>query len=328
MGFKIHPLWWPFLLITSPIIIPYLFFKNRSYKARADEVDDVNKERIKKTSKINLPEIKSLNITALIEAKSESDLKTEAGISYFLETEESEILFDISFSNESPVFDYNLEKLNLNPDNLSTVFISHLHPDHMGGIKASQYNKISLPKKISSQEVTVYLPNTAEVNNAEKSIVDSPELITGKAATTGPLKANLFFSGATEEQSLIYNVKNKGAVVIIGCGHPDLEKIFKMVEKITSENIYAVVGGLHLPLKNGRIKKAGIDFQRLIGTGEKPWLNLDENYLDNKIDILKKADPEKILLSPHDSSDYALEYLQSRLNSDIEIIKSGNTYQL
>lgn len=283
---------------------------------------------MKGSKKLDIAEVESLKIDAVVEAKAESDFMAEAGISYFLETERSKILYDIAFADESPVFDHNFEKLNFDTTNLTKLFISHLHPDHMGGIRASKNNRINLPKNISEHQMTVYLPNAAEVENAERTIIYSPELITEDSASTGPLRANLFFSGPTEEQSLVYELKSKGAVVIIGCGHPDLATIFEMVEKMTSKDIYAVVGGLHLPLKNGRLQKAGIDFQRLIGTGKQPWTKLDNNYLDQKIEALNKAAPQKILLSPHDSSDYALEYLKSNLDSDVEIISGGKSYEI
>lgn len=326
MKYKINPIWWPLLFLSSPLLAPYLFYKNESYKMCAEKVDYFNSERIKKTEKLDIAEVESLKIDAVVEAKAKSDFMAEAGISYFLKTERSKILYDIAFADESPVFDHNLKKFNLDTTNLTKLFISHLHPDHMGGIKASKNNRINLPENISDDEMTVYLPNAAEVHNAERTIIYSPELITEDAASTGPLRANLFFSGPTEEQSLVYELKDKGAVVIIGCGHPDLATIFAMVEKMTSRNIYAVVGGLHLPLKNGRLQKAGIDFQRLIGTGKQPWTKLDNDYLDHKIEAINKAAPQKLLLSPHDSSDYALEYLEANLDADVEIIRAGNSY--
>lgn len=328
MKYKINPIWWPLLFLSSPLLIPYLFYKNESYKMCAEKVDYFNNERIEKAEKLDIAEVESLKIKAVVEAKAETDFMAEAGISYYLETEKSKILYDIAFADESPIFAHNFEKLNLDTSNLTTLFISHLHPDHMGGIKASKNNRINLSKNISEDQMTVYLPNAAEVYNAERTIIYAPELITEDAASTGPLRANLFFSGPTEEQSLVYELKNKGAVVIIGCGHPDLAAIFEMVGKMTSKEIYAVIGGLHLPLKNGRLQKAGVDFQRLIGTGKQPWTKLDDDYLDHKVEALNKAAPQKVLLSPHDSSDYALEYLKTKLDSDVEVIRGGKSYEL
>jgi len=328
LKYKIHPAWWPLLFLASPLLAPYLFYKNESYKMCAEKVDYFNNQRIADTSEINLVEVESLKLKAVVEAKSDSDFMAEAGISYFLETEKSKILFDIAFAEESSVFRNNYKRLKLDQEKVSKLFISHLHPDHMGGIKAARKNYINTPEIINRENLNIYLPNAAEIYGAGKNIIYSPELISEDAASTGPLRANLFFSGPTEEQALVYNIKNKGAAVIIGCGHPDLETIFTMVKKMTSNNIYAVVGGLHLPLKKGRLQKAGLDLQRLVGTGKQPWTKLDKGYLDKKIEALNKANPEKILLSPHDSSDYALRYLKENLNAEIEIIKSGAVFEL
>ena len=53
---------------------------------------------------------------------------------------------------------------------------------------------------------------------------------------------------------------------------------------------------------------------------------MDDNYLKEKISVLKEFNVERLLLSPHDSSDYALDYFKHNLNADIKIIKSGKKY--
>lgn len=326
MKYKIHPLWWPLLILSSPILLPYLYYKNESYSLCTDNIDKINKQRIQQTNELELLELKNINLTAVVDAKAEANFVSEAGISYLLETARSNILFDVAFADQSSTFNNNFKKLKLDQKNISELVISHLHPDHMGGIKASRKNSINIPEIINHDSLSVHLPDAAEVKGSEKNITYAPELITDFIATTGPLRANLFFSGPTEEQSLVIKLKNKGLVVIIGCGHPDLEKILKMAEKIGGEKVYAVIGGLHLPVKIGRLQQAGIDFQRIIGTGQKPWKRLDDNYLDQKISTLEEFEVEKILLSPHDSSDYAADYFKNNLQAEVEIIKSGSSY--
>lgn len=328
MKYKIHPLWWPALALAFPVILPYLYYKNESYKLCIDNIGRINKERIKKAKKLPLKKVENLNLKAVVEAKSEQNFKTEAGISYFLETENSNLLFDIAFAGESQVFAKNFKKMNLKEKDFDQLVISHLHPDHMGGVKASHKNKIVLNSLLEDKVSNIYLPAPAETGAKKKSISYAPQLIKDDIAAAGPLRANLFFSGPTEEQALVFNLKNKGAVVILGCGHPDLKTTLKMAKKISGKDIYAVAGGLHLPVKNGRIIKAGIDFQRIIGTGLQPWKRLDNNYLKAKISVLKEFNVQKVLLSPHDSSDYALKYFQKELEADTEVIKSGENYQL
>ncbi|MGP3779808.1 MBL fold metallo-hydrolase [Halanaerobium saccharolyticum] len=327
MKYKIHPLWWPALALASPVILPYLYYKNESYKLCIDNIGRINQQRIAEAENLALNKIEDFSLTAVVEAKSDQDFKTEAGISYFLETDNSNLLFDIAFSGESKAFAENFKKLGLAEKNFDQLVISHLHPDHMGGVKASRKNEFTLSPVIEDKISNIYLPAPAETGSKKRTITYAPQLIKNDIAATGPLRANLFFSGPTEEQALVVNLKNKGAVVILGCGHPDLRTTLKMAEKITGENIYAVAGGLHLPLKNGRLQKAGFDFQRIVGTGLRPWKKLDDNYLNQKISVLKDFHVKKVFLSPHDSSNYSIDYLKKNLAAEVITIKSGGSYQ-
>ncbi|MDX2441965.1 MAG: hypothetical protein QNK40_15630 [Desulfobacterales bacterium] len=45
----------------------------------------------------------------------------------------------------------------------------------------------------------------------------------------------------------------KGLVVVIGCGHLTLQIILDRVKKLFDEPIYDIIGGLHLPVKGGRM---------------------------------------------------------------------------
>ncbi|MGM0603868.1 MAG: MBL fold metallo-hydrolase [Bacillota bacterium] len=325
---RIHPLWWPVFVLSSPILLPYLIFKNESYKLCIRKIDKINGQRLKKAKDLSLPEVDNFQLIPVVEAESKDDFEKEAGISYFIETENSNLLFDIAFADESSAFTNNYQKLNLTKKDVHKFVLSHLHPDHMGGIKASRENKITIPDIINSNGITAFLPDAASVIGGNRQIIYSPQYITEDIATTGPLRANLFFSGPTEEQSLIINIKNKGAVIVVGCGHPDLNVIIEMAKRLTKKKIHAVIGGLHLPIKSGRLKKAGFDLQRIIGTGRQPWNCLDDSYLDEKISVLKKYEVEKVLLSPHDSSDYAAQYFKNNLKAEVDILKSGHHYNL
>lgn len=117
-------------------------------------------------------------------------------------------------------------------------------------------------------------------------------------------------------------------MVITGCGHPDLAALREMAGKIGTEKIYALVGGLHLPIKRGRMRKAGIDMQRIIGTGLPPWQQPGGEELSRTVSLLKEINPERVLLSPHDSSDFALNFISSKLTAKTDVLKSGDTFQL
>ena len=44
MNYKIHPLWWPAFGLASPAILPYLYYKNESYKLCVENIDRILKE--------------------------------------------------------------------------------------------------------------------------------------------------------------------------------------------------------------------------------------------------------------------------------------------
>jgi 7,8-dihydropterin-6-yl-methyl-4-(beta-D-ribofuranosyl)aminobenzene 5'-phosphate synthase len=50
-----------------------------------------------------------------------------------------------------------------------------------------------------------------------------------------------------DDQAIILSIKDKGLVVITGCGHSGIINILKYAEELTGvDRIYAVIGGMHL----------------------------------------------------------------------------------
>jgi 7,8-dihydropterin-6-yl-methyl-4-(beta-D-ribofuranosyl)aminobenzene 5'-phosphate synthase len=60
-----------------------------------------------------------------------------------------------------------------------------------------------------------------------------------------------------DDQALIINVKNKGLVILTGCGHAGIINAINYARKLTGiEKIYAILGGFHLPADNGIYEEA------------------------------------------------------------------------
>lgn len=60
-----------------------------------------------------------------------------------------------------------------------------------------------------------------------------------------------------DDQALILNVKDKGLVILTGCGHAGIINTINYARKLTGiEKIYAVLGGFHLPADNGIYEEA------------------------------------------------------------------------
>ena len=50
-----------------------------------------------------------------------------------------------------------------------------------------------------------------------------------------------------DDQAIILSIKDKGLVVITGCGHSGIINILEYAKELTGEDrIYAVMGGMHL----------------------------------------------------------------------------------
>ena len=80
MSFRISPLWWPVLAVMSPVIIPALLIKNRRFQKGRDDVDAMNKDRIARAEPLDLPELDFLELTVLVEWKTEEGFIGDAGV--------------------------------------------------------------------------------------------------------------------------------------------------------------------------------------------------------------------------------------------------------
>ena len=139
----------------------------------------------------------------------------------------------------------------------------------------------------------------------------------------------MFYLGNTEEQALIGNLRGKGLVIITGCGHPTIEVIIRMAKSIVPDvPVYAIIGGLHFPVKESRGKIWGLPFQTILGTGKPVWKKINDDDLDLTIDFLKSLDLKKLLLSAHDSCDYALNKIQENIHAETIILEAGGIYEI
>ncbi len=327
--FRIKPYWWPIITLATPLLLPFLYMKNKKYKSNKEKARRLNEKRIKKSDKFELPAVDFLELTALVEWKNKEGFMGDAGVSYLFKTDRGKLLFDIGHGPGNKTLEYNANKLDFNLDQVDALAISHLHKDHMGGMEAAQKNNVMVPSKLRSERnIDCYLPDNSKADNFNPIVVDSPRYLGGGFTSTGPLARSLFLLGYTEEQALIVNIKDKGLAIFTGCGHPTIKVILDIVKKISDKPIYAIGGGLHFPLTEGRGSKAGFELQQIFGTGKPPWQKINKDDIEDTINIINKADPEKVFLSAHDSCDNAMQILQEKLNADTNILQAGGTYKI
>jgi 7,8-dihydropterin-6-yl-methyl-4-(beta-D-ribofuranosyl)aminobenzene 5'-phosphate synthase len=239
------------------------------------------------------------------------------------------LLFDVGFGPDSSTLRHNADKLGVDFSTVDAVVISHLHPDHMGGMEAFQSKSVRIPKELDGlRGKPCFLPEAAEAATFDADMVRTPKVLAAGIGTTGPLARSLFFLGLCEEQALVARIREKGLVVITGCGHPTVEAILEMVRRLSDEPVYAVAGGIHFPVTESRSQRRGIQVQMFFGTGKPPWQRINDDDLSRTIAHLNAAGPTKVLLSAHDTCDHALGRMSDELRADTLVLKAGETYRL
>jgi 7,8-dihydropterin-6-yl-methyl-4-(beta-D-ribofuranosyl)aminobenzene 5'-phosphate synthase len=153
------------------------------------------------------------------------DLQADWGFSALIEARGKRILFDTGGSGS--ILLSNMHKLDIVPEEIDEVFISHAHFDHTGGLSAFLDR---------NHEVTVWVPPSLRgVKNAREVIViENPMKLHQGLYSTGELKKT--------EQSLCIETQ-KGIVIIAGCSHPPMAHIIKAASEFG--RVYGIIGGLH-----------------------------------------------------------------------------------
>ena len=153
------------------------------------------------------------------------DLIADWGFACYIEANKKNILFDTGGNGK--ILLQNMKNLSINPTGINTVFISHNHFDHIGGL-SDFLNE--------NPDVTLYAPKSL------RGVKHAREVILIDQACE--LEDGLFTTGELEniEQSLAIQTE-KGLVLLVGCSHPDMAGILSAASQFG--NIYAIIGGLH-----------------------------------------------------------------------------------
>jgi len=179
------------------------------------------------------------------------DLKTAWGFGCLIEASTETILFDTG--GDSDILLYNLEKMNIDIRSIQKVVLSHIHGDHVGGLKGflEQNNQVAvyITQSFPSSIREMIMSQHAEVHEVSKFTKISDFIY-----STGELH------GPPNEQSLLID-SQKGIVVITGCAHPGIVNIIqKAKELMEKETIYLALGGFHQPPLSvvKELKKMGV----------------------------------------------------------------------
>lgn len=236
-----------------------------------------------------------------------SRLCTESGVSYLVTVDGRRILFDVGYNahgeHPSPLL-RNMAALGLSPADLDAVVISHIHLDHVGGPRSQAARTFSLSSEdVDLGGIPAYVPGAMTHPSAQVEVVSAARRLGEGVASTGPLARAIWLMGPVMEQSLLVNVKGKGIVMMVGCGHPSLSRLIERATDLIDAPLYGVVGGLHLPVTGSRVGKGR---QNIIGSGKVPWQRITRKDARGAVELLERHSPGLIALSAHDSCDWTL----------------------
>jgi metal-dependent hydrolase (beta-lactamase superfamily II) len=274
---------------------------------------------------------RSLTILPLLDFHtSRADLSTEVGVSYLVRTDSATILFDLgnnsARADPSPL-ERNLKTLGVSLDDIDTVVISHAHFDHVGGriwtdggLSGTTFGFGHRQPSLAGKRVLTPIAMTYPGIQPEVA-VDATRVAPG-VATSGSIRRRLFAEWV-DEQALTIHVEGKGIVLIVGCGHQTLTRLLQRAHRLFSQPIIGVVGGLHYPVPTGRIQFAGLDLQRVFGSGEGPLAPLSLVDVDDELALLEAEKLELIAIGGHDSSDAVIERVKQRFGNAHRYLRVG-----
>jgi 7,8-dihydropterin-6-yl-methyl-4-(beta-D-ribofuranosyl)aminobenzene 5'-phosphate synthase len=254
----------------------------------------------------------------------------------FNEGKSESLLFDAGGS-PNVVID-NSEIMGLDLSEIGFIVLSHGHYDHFGGLLSviGKIRKTGLPlivhedmfkaRGTSLRDGTIRkypeFPNQTQLKSTQLIFTKQPFLTANKQiCVTGEIpRRTIFETGVMQHQTrvknhwrpdpfilddraLVFNVKDKGLVVISGCAHAGIVNTILYAKQITGvTNVYAILGGFHL---------SGKEFERRI---------------EPTIEELKKINPELIIPS-HCTGWRALISIAQAFPNNFVCNSVGNIYQ-
>ncbi len=219
----------------KPIFISILFFLVTGVSSAFMPVHSLSKTFLQKEN----GQLKEVTLISVYDnLRLVKELKTSWGFGSVVKTPYETLLFDTG--GDSEILLFNMKKLEIDPRSIDKVIISHIHADHVGGLKGF------LEK---NNNVTVFIPSTFPdairngiISQGARFInVSAPTRISENVFSTGELY------GPPIEQSLIIRA-HSGLIVMTGCGHPGIVNIVSKAQDLFPKSkVYLGVGGFHHP---------------------------------------------------------------------------------
>ena len=191
------------------------------------------------------------------------------------------LLFDAGISTHGLI--HNMDVMEVRPRDLHSIVLSHGHVDHTQGLMGliKRVGKHHMPillhpdaflnrKVIFPDKTELHTPapnrRLLEQENVEfieergpSYLVEGMVLVTGQIHRTTDFERGfpIHYSEINgkwqsdplihDDQALVVNVRDKGLVVLTGCGHAGAVNSIRYAQKLTGiDTVWALLGGLHL----------------------------------------------------------------------------------
>lgn len=175
--------------------------------------------------------------SALLQQTPQTHLMTLWGFSCYIETSETTLLFDTG-SNGRVLLE-NIKYLNKDINKINTLFLSHHHWDHIGGldsvIELNPDIDIIAPSSLSK----LYIKDLQSMVNKVSVIDKNSVSVCDSMYSTGIMGEDI------EEHSLIIDT-SEGLIVITGCAHSGIVEIAQQSQQLFKKKILLLMGGFHL----------------------------------------------------------------------------------
>jgi 7,8-dihydropterin-6-yl-methyl-4-(beta-D-ribofuranosyl)aminobenzene 5'-phosphate synthase len=262
----------------------------------------------------------TVKITTLVNNTMPRPLRSEHGLSFWIEYAGRNILFD---TGQTDAIVHNAELLDIDLSQTDMIVLSHGHYDHTGGLKAVLESAPNAnvflhpdapklryshppgkpPKDVSMpagacDTIAELFPKGRVFYTAQPTRIAANIQVTGAIPrmtdyedTGGPFYLDEHRCQAdllTDDQALLLETA-KGLVVVLGCAHAGLINTLEYAGQLTGLPIYAVIGGMHLRAAS-------------------------ENRIEKTMEALQKYHPE-IVAPCHCTGDWAVKLLKDNHSS-------------
>jgi 7,8-dihydropterin-6-yl-methyl-4-(beta-D-ribofuranosyl)aminobenzene 5'-phosphate synthase len=278
----------------------------------------------------DLGEVDEVSILPLVERLTVDGrgLIGEPGLSYLVRAGGTRLLFDsgLSGGRNRSALAHNADALGVDLGDLDAVVISHLHVDHVGGVRAMRRRTFAFSAEpLEPRGVPAHVPTEMRHPRAEVIPTTAPRTVAPGVAVLPPLPRMLYWLGYVTEQALVVNVRGFGLVLISGCGHPPIERMLGVTEQVLDVPIRAVIGGLHLPVHAARTPLVP---QAVLGNPHPPWRPIGERDVAQVLDEIDARGPRLVALSGHDSTPWTYDAFGRRFGDRYRTLRAGEELRI